>query len=186
MEWGWGEVAFPFLAVKFGFWLISFLVLWYYHEHIKMWVEPAFGEEQGHCGAASRSLVSRPCTCFLGHGFGRSLTAGILCLCTPFSSLGYRWVLGYLRACLCWTLENLIYVPISFSAQDPGYIGLWISITLEILLVHTPLQYVSSKKCCRHGHLSVLLGGRARGLSKQPSDLWESWRQWEGTEGKIF
>lgn len=78
LSWGWGEVAFPFLvAVNFGSWLISFLVLQFHRKHIKMRVEPTFWEERSHCGAASWSVVSRSCTCFLGHGFGRSLTAGI-------------------------------------------------------------------------------------------------------------
>ena len=129
----------------------------------------------------------------VGHMFCRSwvclvgaLLLASVCFCVPFGSLDYRWVLWHLHACLCWILENLIFVPISFSAQDPGYPGLWISFTPEILLIHIPLHYVSSKKCCRHGHLSALLGGRARGLRKQHNDLWESLRQWEETEGKLF
>lgn len=104
-------------------------------------------------------------------GLVGALLLASLCLCTPFSALGYRWVLWYLYPCLCWILENVIFVPISYSAQDAGYIGLWISVIPEILLVHTPMRYVGSKKCCRHGNLSALLGGRARGLSKQHSDL---------------
>lgn len=128
-----------------------------------------------------RHMFSRSWVCLVG-----ALLLASVCFCVPFGSLGYRWVLRHLHACLCWILENLIFVPISFSAQDPGYTRLWISFTPEILLIHIPLQYVSSKKCCRHGHLSALLGGRARGLCKQHNDLWESLRQWEETEGNYL
>ena len=83
-----GRDDFPFLLiVKFGFRFISFLVLLFYHEHIKMRVKSPPWEERGHYGAASCSIVSRSCTCFLGHGFGRSLIAGNLSASVPLLAL---------------------------------------------------------------------------------------------------